>query len=132
MEPVDCHRGGLELLFDGGEESRRHVTDQLDDVFWTTFMGFNERAELGQAFLALVGSREDHGLVGTVQVNEDGDVFVPALGRGLIQTDGLEVFQIQRGEGFGHIVANNAPQAGIGDLDVTRDGIDRHLSYAQV
>ena len=91
-------------------------------------MGFNKRAEVGQAFLAFARSREDHGLVGTVQVNEDGDVVVPALGRGLIQTDGLEVSQVQRSEGFGHVVANNAPQAGIGDLDVTRDGIDRHLS----
>ena len=91
-------------------------------------MGFNERAELGQAFLALTGSREDHGLVGTVQVDEDGDVVVPTLGRGLIQTDGLEVFQVQRIDGFGHIVMDDAPQTGICDLDVTRDGIDRHLS----
>jgi len=91
-------------------------------------MGFNERAELGQAFLALAGRREDHGLVGPIQVDEDGDVVVPTLGRGLIQTDGLEVFQVQRCDGFGHIVANDASQAGIRDLGVTRDGIDRHLS----
>jgi len=91
-------------------------------------MGFNERAELGQAFLALAGSREDHGLVGPVQVDEDGDVVVSTLGRGLIQADGLEVFQVQRGDGFGHIVANDAPQAGIRNLDVARHGIDWHLS----
>lgn len=33
MEPVDCRRGGLGLLFGGGEESRRHVADDLGDVF---------------------------------------------------------------------------------------------------
>ena len=91
-------------------------------------MGFNERAELSQAFLALTWSREDHGPVGTIQVNEDGDVIVPTLGRGLIQTDGLDVFQVQRIDGFGHIVMDDAPQAGIRDLDMTRYGIDRHLS----
>ena len=91
-------------------------------------MGFNERAELGQAFLALTGSREDHGLVGTVQVDEDGDVVVPTLGCGFIQTDGLEALQVQRGDGFGHIVMDDAPQAGVRDFDMTRDGIDRHLS----
>ena len=128
MKPVDCHRGRLELLFDGGEERRRHVANYLDDVFRTAFMGFNERAELSQAFLALTWSREDHGPVGTIQVNEDGDVIVPTLGRGLIQTDGLDVFQVQRIDGFGHIVMDDAPQAGIRDLDMTRYGIDRHLS----
>jgi len=119
MEPVDCHRGGLELLFDGGEESRRHVADDLDDVFRTILMGFNERAELGQAFLALA-SREDHGLVGAVQVDKDGDVVVPTPGCGVIQADGLETLQVQRSDGFGHIVMDDAPQAGICNLDVAR------------
>ena len=128
MEPVDCHRGGLELLFDGGEERRRRVADHLDDVFRTTFVGVNERAELGQALLALAGSREDHRLVGPALVDENGDAVVSTPGRGLIQADGLEVFKVQRSDGFGHIVANDAPQAGIRDLDVTRDGIDRHLA----
>ena len=91
-------------------------------------MGFNERAELSQAFLALARSREDHGLIGAVQVDEDGDVVVPTLGCGFIQTDGLEALQVQRSDGFGHIVMDDAPQTGIRDLDVTRDGIDRHFS----
>ena len=33
-----------------GKERRRHVTNHLDDVFGTAFMGFRERAEPGQAF----------------------------------------------------------------------------------
>ena len=78
--------------------------------------------------LALAGSREDHGLVGTVRVDEDGDVVVFTPGHGLIQTDGLEFPEVQRSDGLGHMVANNAPQAGIRYLNVRRDGIDRHLS----
>ena len=50
MEPVCCHRGRPELLFNRGKERRRHVTDHLDDVFRTAFMGSRERAEPGQAF----------------------------------------------------------------------------------
>lgn len=67
-------------------------------------MGVNERAELGQAFLALAGSSEDHWLSGSVQVDEDGDVIASTLGRGLIQADCLEVFQVQRGDGPQNII----------------------------
>lgn len=91
-------------------------------------MGFNERAELSQAFLVIARSREDHGFVGAVQVDEGGDVVVPTLGCGFIQADGLDVLQVQRSDGSGHIVMDDAPQAGIRDRDVTRYGIDRHLS----
>ena len=45
MEPVDSHRGGLELLFNGREERWRHVKDNFGDVLKMPIMGFDERAE---------------------------------------------------------------------------------------
>lgn len=128
VEPIDCHPGGLELLLDGGKERRGHVSDNFDNVLRTTLMGFDERAELRQAFFALAGSCKDHGLVGPVHVDEDGNIFVAALGGCLIHADRLEAFQVQCDDGFGHIVVKDEPQALVRDLDVTGHGIDRHLT----
>lgn len=85
-------------------------------------------AQNDQAFLALARRSEDLWLFGSVQVDEDGNVIVSTLRRDLIQADCLELFQVQRGDGFEHIVADNAPQSGFRDLDMTSDGIDRHLA----
>ena len=59
------------------------------------------------------GSREDNGLVGAVQVDKDGHVVVLTLGGCLVQADRLEALQVQRSDGFGHIVMDDEPQAGI-------------------
>lgn len=50
VESINCHRGRLELLLDGGKERRGHVADNFDDVLRTTLMGFNELAEIRHPF----------------------------------------------------------------------------------
>ena len=91
-------------------------------------MGFDERAELRQAILAFAGSRKDHGLVGSVQVDEDGNIVVASFGGGLVQADCLEALQVQRGDGFSHIMMDDAPQALVSDLNVPGHGVDRNLA----
>jgi len=65
MAPVDAHRGGLQLLFDGREERWRHVTGNFGDVLRMPFMSFDERAELRKA----AWSCKDHWFIGPVQVD---------------------------------------------------------------
>ena len=128
MEPVDYPRGELEIMYDCREERRRHVADNFDDVLETTILDFDERAEIRRGILALAGGRKDRRLIGSVQVDEDGNVVVASLGGGLVQAYRLEALQVQRGDGFGHIVAGDAPQALVRDLNVAGYSADRHLA----
>lgn len=75
------------------------------DVFGTTIIGLNEFAELRKTILGLAGSRKDHGLVGSVQA------------------DCIETLQVQRVDGFGRKVADDASHTLVPDFSEVGYGV---------
>jgi len=129
MEPVHGHLGGGKAVCDGGQEGGGHVADHLGDVSMVSPMLMEKPAEFGQALLALAGGDEDHRLLLAVQVDEHGDVIMPALAGGFVQGHRLDPAEIQPGKSLGHIVVNHPPQARVADADDAGRGQNRHLSH---
>ena len=127
MEPVHGHIGAGEALSDGGQEGWGHVADHLGDVLVIPTMLAQEMSELDQAVLAFAGGDEDHRLLLTVQVDEHGDVIMPALAGGFVQGHGLDPAEVQPGKGLGYIVMDHPPQALVADADDAGRGQHRHL-----
>lgn len=87
VEPVDGDGGVLEGLADGGEEGATHVADDLGDARGPAAVLGEEGLEAGHGLLAAAGRDEDDRLVLGVEVDEDGDVGLAALGGGLVEAD---------------------------------------------
>ena len=129
MEPVHGHIGGGEAICNGGQEGGGHVADHLGDVSMVSPMLMEKPAEFGQALLALAGGDEDHRLLLAVQVDEHGDVIMPALAGGFVQGHRLDTTEVQAGNSLGHIVTDHPPQACVADADDAGRGQNRHLSH---
>src|SRR5512134_80112 len=65
---------------------------------------------------------EDDRLVLGVEVDEDGDVGLAALGGGLVEADRLEPAEVEACHRLGDVVLDDAPQALIGDADDASGG----------
>src|SRR5512134_3191980 len=72
---------------------------------------------------------EDDRLVLGVEVDEDGDVGLAALGGGLVEADRLEPAEVEACHRLGDVVLDDAPQALIGDADDASGGEHRHLAH---
>ena len=129
MEPVHGHLGGGKAVCDGGQEGGGHVADHLGDVSMVSPMLMEKPAEFGQALLALAGGDEDHRLLLAVQVDEHGDVIMPALAGGLVQGHRLDTTEIQAGKSLGYVVMDHPPKAGVADAYDAGRGQNRHLSH---
>ena len=90
MEPVNCHLGLGQLPSHPAEKRRRHVTDHFENLFRIPVVLFQERLEFLDGFLAFARRHEQHRLVATLHVDEDGHVVMAPLAGGLIQSDGLD------------------------------------------
>lgn len=128
MEPVHGDGGVGEGFADGGNEGAAHVADHLDNVARLAAMPDQERLELGDSLLAPARSDEHHRLVLAVEVDENGDVGVAALGGGLVEADGGDLGQVETRHRLADIVLDDTPQPLVGDLDNACHRQDRHLA----
>ena len=88
-----------------------------------------EGLESGDGVLAAARGDEDHRLVLAVEVDEHGDVGLPALGGGLIEADGLDAGEVEALDRLADVMLDDAPQALIGDTDDAGGGQHRHLAH---
>jgi hypothetical protein len=121
--------GVLKALAHGGDERAAHVADHLGDTAGRAAMFGQESAEPGHRFFAAPGGHEHHRLVAAIKIDEHSHIGVAPLGRGLIQTDGGELAEVEAFDRAANIVFDNTPQPLVGDLDDTGGGQHRHLAH---
>lgn len=129
VEPVHGHGRVLKGLAHRGQERRRHIANDFGDTLGLASPIAQEGPKALQTRLAFAGRGEDDGPLFAVQVDEDRDAVVPALAGRLAQVEAGKRAQVEPGQGLGHVVLGNAPDALVGYADEAGHGARGHLVH---
>ena len=127
MELVEGDLGLGEVVGDALDEGGTHIDAHLLDVAGIAVVGFEIVGELGNGVCATsLGNEHDAALV---DIDEQRDVVVTALGSGLVDGDALHVGVVGSLTGLLQPVVEDTPHPGVVLTNEAGCGSDRHRCH---